>query len=156
MEEDQSVVTCRFGVRTHRDGRSDSYFEVFDRTTGAAVAGGMARAEAETEARRRNHDSIGRPAVSVEPAELARLRVAIEVYLAQAGRDARVIIAGAAQALDELREALAHADRLVAEAQGRIGEIYDLSPRPPESWPFSSLRRRRVRRAVEPGGEATP
>ena len=40
----------------------------------------------------------------------------------------RVVVAGAAIALDELREALAHADRLIAEAQARIGDVYDVLP----------------------------
>ena len=38
------------------------------------------------------------------------------------------MLARAAQALDELHDALAHADRLIAEAQVRIGEVYDVLP----------------------------
>jgi hypothetical protein len=118
-------MTCRFSVRAHRADGSDSCFEVFDRTTGAAVTWGLARAEAEAEARRRNHDTSSPPAVSVEPPELAGLRAAVDAYLARAGQHSRVVIARAAQALDDLREALAHADRLIAEAQARIGDVYD-------------------------------
>jgi hypothetical protein len=52
----------------------------------------------------------------------------VDVYLTRAGQHSRVVVAGAAQALDEVREALAHADRLIAEAQVRIGEVYDVLP----------------------------
>jgi hypothetical protein len=124
--EDQAVVTCRFGVRPSPISRLDSGFEVFDRATGAAVASGMARAEAEAEARRRNHDSSGPPAVCVDPPELAGLRGAVDAYLARAGDHSRSILARAAQALDELRAELAHADRLVAEEQARLERLYEL------------------------------
>jgi hypothetical protein len=75
----------------------------------------------------RNHDTSGPPAVSVEPPELSPLRAAAGAYLARAGRHYRVV-ARAAQALDELREALAHADRLIAGALTRIGDVYDALP----------------------------
>jgi hypothetical protein len=127
LEEDEAVVTCRFGVRAHRSG-SDLCFEVFDRTTGAAVAWGMGRAEAEAEARRRNHDTSGPPAVSVEAPLLGEPGAGVEASLAGPGQDFRVVVARVAQALDEAREVLAHADRLIVEAQGRIGDVYDVLP----------------------------
>ena len=93
------METCRFGVRRETNGGSDACFEVFDRVTGAAVASGMRRVEAEAEAHRRNHDTSSWPpaAVRLAPVELAGLRAE-----------------------------LAHADRLVAEQQARIGKLYEL------------------------------
>jgi hypothetical protein len=83
------VVTCRFGVRRQDESSSASHFEVFDRTTSAAVGWGMTRAEAEAEARRRNHDTSGSAAVTVwlGPAELAALRAAVDAYLTRAGHE---------------------------------------------------------------------
>jgi hypothetical protein len=122
------METCRFGVRPCPRGGSDACFEVFDRVTGTAVASGMCRVEAEAEARRRNHDASGSPApgVRLAPVELAALRTAIDVYLAGASHHSLALVAQAAEALDELRAELAHADRLVAEQQVRIGRLYEL------------------------------
>jgi hypothetical protein len=121
------MVTCRFGVRRSPNGGPESCFEVFDRMTGAAVASGMGRVEAEADARRRNQDTSG-SAVCSDLLEFAALRTAIDGYLARAGRHARILVARAAQALDELRAELAQADRLVADQQARIGELYELLP----------------------------
>jgi hypothetical protein len=88
------MVTCRFGVRRQPNGGSDACFEVFDRMTGAPVGGGMRRAEAEDEARRRNHDTSGPPPVTVclRPAEFDALRAAVDAYLAWAAdRHARIL-----------------------------------------------------------------
>ena len=122
------MVTCRFGVRRYANGRPDTCFEVFDRMTGATVASGMRRADAEADARRRNHDTSGPPTVPVclEPAELVMLRSAIDACLAGADHHSRILVARAAQALDELRTELAHADRLIAEQQARIAGLYKL------------------------------
>ncbi len=114
------VVTCRFGIRASPMSGPDSSFEVFDRTTGAAVTSGMARAEAEAEARHRNHDTSGPPAGCVHPPELAALRATVDAYLARAGDHCRSTLARTAQALDELRAELTHADRLIAEQQARL------------------------------------
>ena len=125
------MVTCRFGVRRQSDDGSVSSFEVFDRATGAAVASGMIRADAEAEARRRNRDTSG-PAPCLQQPNLARLQPpAAKGYLPRAqvqacvGQDCRVVVARAAQALDELRDALAHVDRLIAEQQRRLEEVYE-------------------------------
>jgi hypothetical protein len=77
----------------------------------------MRRAEAEADARRRNHDTSGLSTVPVcrEPAELVMPRSAIDACLAGAGHHSRILVARAAQALDELRTELIHADRLIAE-----------------------------------------
>ncbi len=60
--------TCRFGVRRYPNGGSAACYEVFDRMTGAAMASGMRRVEAEDDARRRNHDPSGPTAVTVSSA----------------------------------------------------------------------------------------
>jgi hypothetical protein len=122
------VVTRRFGVRPYANGGSDSYFEVFDRMTGAAVASGMSGAEAEVDARRRNDDTSSPPVLTVrlDPAELAALRAAIDAVLARAGDHSRILVAQAAEALDGLRAQLAHADNLIAEQQARFAELYKL------------------------------
>ena len=124
-------MTCRFGVRRQDDDGSVSLFEVFDRATGAAVASGMTRADAEAEARRRNDDTSG-PAPCLQQPNPARVQPpAANASLPQAevqacaGRDCRVVVARAAQALDELRDALAHVDRLIAEQQHRLEELYE-------------------------------
>ena len=122
------METCRFGIRPHPNDGSDSCFEVFDRMTGAAVASGMRRAEAEADARRRNHDTSGppTPTVCLDPAELAALRAAIDGYLAGAGHQSLILVARAAQALDELRAELSHADSLIAGQQARLAPLYGL------------------------------
>ena len=124
------MVTCRFGVRPEPNGGSDFGFEVFDRMTGAAVASGMRQAEAEADARRRNHDTSGPPVVWPDPPELAVLRTVIDRYVTRAARHSRILVAQAAQALDELRAELAHAERAIAEHQARIGQLYKLFPDP--------------------------
>jgi hypothetical protein len=85
MEENGAMVTCRFGVRRYPNGGPESCFEVFDRMTRAAVASGMCRAEAEADARRRNHDTSG-SAVCPDPLEFIALRTAVDGYLGRAGR----------------------------------------------------------------------
>ena len=122
------METCRFGVRRYPNNGSEACFEIFDRVTGTAVASGLCRVEAEAEARRRNHHASGSPAAAVllAPVELAGLRAAVDAYLAGVGHRSRVLVARAAEALDELRAELAHADRVVAEQQARIGELYEL------------------------------
>jgi hypothetical protein len=88
------MQTCGFGVRPYPNAGSSARFEVFDRMTGAAVASGMRRPEAEQEARRRNHDTSG-PAVTLRlvPAEVAALQDALDVSLAfrVAGQDRQVL-----------------------------------------------------------------
>ncbi len=111
------MMTCRFGVCPYPNG-SASWFEVFDRTTGAAVARGLTRSHAEIEARRRNHDTSGPPVLYLGPPDVAQLR--------RGEQQTRAVLARAAQALDELRDALAHADRLIAQQQHQLGELYDL------------------------------
>ncbi len=59
-------------------------------------------------------------------AEIAALRAAIDACLARAGHHARVRVARAAEALDDLRHQLGHTDRLIAEEQARIVKLYDL------------------------------
>jgi hypothetical protein len=78
------METCRFGVRPYPNGGCAARYEVFDRMTGAAVASGMRRVEAEREARRRNHDASGRAAMTVRlgPAEIAALQDALDTYMA--------------------------------------------------------------------------
>ena len=114
------MVTCRFGVRRQPDGGSDACFDVFDRMTGATVASGMRRAEAEADARHRNQDTSG------PPAELAALQATIDAYVTRIGLCSRALVAQAAQALEELRTQLADADRLVGEQQARIADLYKL------------------------------
>ena len=118
------MVTCRFGVRRQDDDGSVSSFEVFDRATGAAVASGMTRADAQAEARRRNHDTSG-PAPCLEPLDLPRLQPEPNTLLIRAEEEARSVLARVAQALDELRDALAHVDRLIAEQQRRLEKLYE-------------------------------
>ena len=78
--------------------------------------------------RRRNQDSSGLPAVGecLGPAEVAALRTAIDACSARAGHRSRILVAQAAEALDDLREELAQAERLIAEQQARIEKLYDL------------------------------
>ncbi len=86
--------TCRFGVRRYPNGGSAACYEVFDRMTGAAMASGMRRVEAEDDARRRNHDLSGPATVTVclSPAELAALRAAVDAYLTRpGGHHARIL-----------------------------------------------------------------
>ncbi len=88
------MQTCRFGVRPYANGGSPISFEVFDRMTGAAVGGGMRRAEAEDQARGRNHDTSGPSTVTLylRPAELDALRAAVDAYLAWAAdRHSRIL-----------------------------------------------------------------
>jgi hypothetical protein len=86
------MQTCRFGVRRYPSEGSGACFEVFDRMTGAAVAAGMRRGEAEAEARRRNDDTSA-PAVTVclGPADFAALRAAVDAYLADASHPLRIL-----------------------------------------------------------------
>jgi hypothetical protein len=82
VEETGVAQTCRFGIRRYPNGGSAACFEVFDRMTGAAVASGMRRVEAEDDARRRNQD-LSRPAamtLHLGPADLAALRAAVDAY----------------------------------------------------------------------------
>ena len=120
-------METRFGVRPYPNSGSDSY-EVVDRMTGTTVASGMRRVEAEDDARRRNHGDTGPPALAgfLDPAEVAGLRAAVDACLARAGRHSRILVARAAEALDDLREEFAHADSLIAEQQARIGKLYNL------------------------------
>ncbi len=106
LEESGVTQTCRFGVRRYPNGGSPACFEVFDRMTGAAVASGMRRVEAEDDARRRNHDPSGPAAVTVclSPAQLAALRAAVDAYLTRpGGHHARIL-----QALHELLTSRPH------------------------------------------------
>ena len=61
--------------------------------TGAAVASGMRRVEAEDDARRRDYDPNAPAAVTLclSPAELAALRAAIDAYRAGAGHHHRIL-----------------------------------------------------------------
>jgi hypothetical protein len=88
------MMTCRYGVRPYPDGRAGSSFEVFDRMTGAAVATGMRRVEAEDDARRRNHDTSGRGmTVRLGAREVTVLQHALDVALAfrVAGQDRHIL-----------------------------------------------------------------
>ena len=81
-----ATETCRFGVRAfvHPNGHpTPRRYEVFDRATGTAVVSGLAREEAERDARRRNHDRSGATGIAVRlnPFQVAQLRNAIEAYL---------------------------------------------------------------------------
>jgi hypothetical protein len=67
--------------------------------------------------------------VCLGPAEIAALRAAIDACFAGAAYHSRVLVARAAQALDELRAELAHADSLIAEQQSRIENFYELLTR---------------------------
>jgi hypothetical protein len=80
------MQTNRFGVRPS-SGAVPGPFEVFDRATGAAVASGMRRAEAESEARRRNDDPSGPTPMTLRlgPPEVLALRQAIDAYMAREG-----------------------------------------------------------------------
>ncbi len=87
------MQTNRFGVRrTPVPG----CFEVFDRVTGVAVASGMRRDEAESDARRRNDDTSSPDAMTLRlgPPEVSALREAVGAYLTRQGlgrRDHRIL-----------------------------------------------------------------
>jgi hypothetical protein len=87
------MQTNRFGVRrTPVPG----CFEVFDRVTGVAVASGMRRAEAESDARRRNDDTSGPDPMTLRlgPPEVSALRDAVGAYMTREGigwRDHRIL-----------------------------------------------------------------
>ncbi len=83
------------GVRPYPNGNSGSNLEVFDRRTGAAVASGRRRAEAEREARKRNHDASG-PAemtLCLGRPQITALQEALETYMAfrVAGQDHQIL-----------------------------------------------------------------
>jgi hypothetical protein len=67
---------------------------------------------------------LDRPPGAVD--EMAALRAALDACLAGAGHHSRILVARAAEALDDLRDQLAYADSLVAEQQARIIGLYDL------------------------------
>ena len=90
------MQTSRFGVRQVSEAAVPGSFEVFDRATGAAVASGMRRAEAEGEARRRNQDTSGATPMTLRlgPPEVSALRQAIDAYMTFEGlgrRDHRIL-----------------------------------------------------------------
>jgi hypothetical protein len=58
-------------------------------------------------------------------AEMAGLGAALDAGLGGTG-DPRVLVARTAEALDDLRDALARAESLVAEQQARISALYEL------------------------------
>ncbi len=73
-----------------------------------------------------HHHETGGPVVvpgCLDPAEVLALRAAIGAFLARAGHHSRTLVARAAEALDDLRDELAHADRLIAEQQDRIAKL---------------------------------
>ena len=88
--------------------------------------------EAEDDAHRRDQDTSGTPAATVclGPAELSALRAAIDACLVGAGHHSRILVARAGEALDDLREELAAAERLIAAQQARMKELYDLFTSP--------------------------
>lgn len=78
------MQTNRFGVRPLVGANGGpGRFEVFDRRSGAAVATGMRRTEAELDARSRNGDPSGPTPVTLRlgPAEVSALREAVEAFL---------------------------------------------------------------------------
>ena len=83
------MQTNRFGVRRVPGAAVSGCFEVFDRVTGGAVASGMRRTEAESEARRRNDDTSGPDPMTLRlgPPEVSALRQAIDAYMAREGID---------------------------------------------------------------------
>jgi hypothetical protein len=87
------MQTNRFGVRRTA---VPGCFEVFDRVTGVAVASGMRRDEAESDARRRNEDPSAPHSMTLHlgPPEVLALRDAVGAYMAQEGigrRDHRIL-----------------------------------------------------------------
>jgi hypothetical protein len=90
------MQTNRFGVRLVAGAGNPGAFEVFDRATGVAVASGMRRTEAQTEARRRNGDTSGSTPMTLRlgPPEVSALRRAIDTYMTLEGlgrRDHRIL-----------------------------------------------------------------